>query len=81
MEAEKENDGFPVWKENFQTVVMFLKCTTQWRVSFGGFVGLDYTAVKVLLDIYQVKKHRQMFEDLQLMERAALQVLNKKADK
>lgn len=59
---------------------MFLRCSTQWRVSFGGYVGLDYKAVIEILRLYD-SLTPELFEDIQIMERAALGKLNKAGDK
>lgn len=59
---------------------MFLRLQTQWQVVMGGFVGLSYPAVTEVLRLYEVKDKREMFEDLRVMERAALAILNKQED-
>lgn len=56
----------------------FLACQTQWRVGIGMsamlWLGLDYGAVKLVLD--DLDAPRGTFTDLRLMEAAALPVLN-----
>lgn len=42
-----------------------------------GLLGLDYAAVEWVLKLYEIKDQRSMLEDLQVMEAAAIQVLNK----
>jgi hypothetical protein len=75
---ETEND-FPVFKENLKTVIMFMKLATQWKTTgFGGILGLDYVAVKALLEIHNVKNKSRLMDDLQVMEFAALKVFNQK---
>lgn len=79
--AAPDTDGvkaFEVWEENWTAVEMFMRCQTQWRTSMGGAIGLDYGAVEWLLRLYEVKDQRSVLEDLQVMEAAALNVLNKK---
>ena len=44
----------------------------------GTYLGFDYSGVAALLRIKRVKHAPRVFADLQLMERAALAVLNKK---
>jgi hypothetical protein len=77
--TETEEEKLPVWPENWRSLSAFLGCETQWRVastmSRMWFLGLDYVAVKVALD---VEGHGpEVFEDLRTMEAAALPVLNK----
>ena len=56
---------------------MFLRCQTQWRVGVSGIIGLDYTSVLEMIKLYLVEDTVAMFENLQIMEAAALQVINK----
>ncbi len=57
---------------------MFLRLQTQWRMSMSGVLGLDYVAVEWMLRLYGVEDQRSMLEDLQVMEGAALTLINKK---
>ena len=56
---------------------MFLRCQTQWRVGMSGIIGLDYTSVLEMIKLYLVEDTVAMLENLQIMEAAALQALNK----
>ncbi len=56
---------------------MFLRCQTQWRVGMSGIIGLDYTSVIEMIKLYLVEDTVAMLENLQVMEAAALQALNK----
>ena len=56
---------------------MFLRCQTQWRVGMSGIIGLDYTSVIKMIKLYLVEDTVAMLENLQIMEAAALQVINK----
>tara|TARA_A100001515_G_scaffold130413_2_gene117625 strand:- start:479 stop:652 length:174 start_codon:yes stop_codon:yes gene_type:complete len=55
---------------------MFLRCQTQWRVGVGGIIGLDYTSVLEMIKIYS-KDSIAMLENIQIIEAAALQTLNR----
>lgn len=70
-------DDFEVWQENWPAVEMFLRCQTQWRTSMSGIVGMDYGALAWLFRLYEVEDPRSLLEDLQVMEGAVMQVLNK----
>lgn len=74
------DDDFGVWEENADTVVMFMRLQTQWRVIDGGFLGLDYQSAAFLFKIHDVANPAEMMNDLQAMEMAALQVLNKRKE-
>lgn len=59
---------------------MFLKLQTQWRTTQGVFVGLDYSAVKWIFDVYGVEDHKEMLDSLMIIEWSALTVMNKRED-
>ncbi len=67
-----------MFEENWAVVEMFLRLQTQWRTSMSGVLGLDYVAVEWMLRLYGVEDQRSMLEDLQVMEGAALTLINKK---
>jgi len=68
---------FEVHPDNWATVEMFLRLQTQWRSSMSGVIGLDYSAAQWLFRLYEVQDQRALLEDLQTMEVAAMQVINK----
>lgn len=75
--TDRADDKVAVWPENWPSVRAFLACATQWRSAVTRrlvWLGLDYSAVKVLLDAEGLGP--EVFEDLRTMETAALPVLN-----
>ena len=72
-------EDFEVWQENWDSVGMFLRCQTQWRVAMNGLLGFDYGALAWLFRLYEVEDPRSLLEDLQLMEGAVMQILNKES--
>ena len=69
-----------MWEENWDTLMMFLRMQTQWTVTMGGYVGLKYEVLlgaSGLMSLYDVENPREMLEELQVMEAAALSELNK----
>ena len=79
-QAAPENEHFEVWEENWDALMMFLRMQTQWTVTMGGYVGLKYEVLlgaSGLMSLYDVENPREMLEDLQAMEAAALSELNK----
>lgn len=59
---------------------MFMRLQTQWQVIPGGFIGLNYQSAEFLIKIHRVANKAEMMNNLQAMELAALQVLNKRKD-
>lgn len=67
-----------VWPENRRSVEVFLAMRTQWRYSFGGASGLDYSALPEIWRRAHVPpgERDQVFADLQTLEMAALSAMH-----
>lgn len=79
--GDDEDSQFEIWPENAAAVDTFLALQTQWRVGpLGGYAGLDYPGVRTVMTLRGVKRKARdrMFREIQLMERAALEILNKR---
>lgn len=77
LETAQRQEDFEVWPENWAYVEMFLRMQTQWRTSMSGIIGLDYCAAKFMFDVYGVEDHKGMMDALMIIERVALELLNK----
>ncbi len=75
-EPEPEKD-FEVYEENWESVLLFSRVMTQWRTTMGGVIGLDYAVIEWVFRMYKVKDPKAIFEDFQIMEMKALEILNK----
>ncbi|WP_292041438.1 DUF1799 domain-containing protein [Massilia sp. UBA6681] len=66
--------GADIWPENLQAYELFSALRTQWRVGMAGATGLDYNAVPTVLRLQGVPRAdwSQLFEDIRVMESAAL---------
>ena len=73
-------EDFEVWPDNWPAVEMFLRCQTQWRTTASGVCGLDYSAVEWLFRLYEVEDQPTVLENLQVMEAAAVKILNKESN-
>ena len=51
--------------------------STQWRVGYSGPTGLDYTAVEWVMSLMKVKKKREVFRAIRIMESSALSQMSK----
>ena len=69
-----------IWEENWQAVEMFLRAQTQWRTTMNGLLGLDYGVLAWLFKMYAVEDPRALLEDLQVMEAAAMAVINSRGN-
>ena len=81
---QENNNDYEVYDFNWDIVEMFLRMSTQWSTSFGGFVGLKYEVLLLqggLFDLYHVEDREEMLEGLRIMENAALKEINKETKK
>ena len=69
---EPEVQIFDIHPEAEKGIRVFLKCCTQWRVSDGQRIGLDYGVVLAVLSLEQEPNPGEVLEDVQVMEDAAL---------
>jgi len=79
--AAPTEQHYEVWEENWESLMMFLRMQTQWNVTMGGYVGLRYEVLLGaggLMSLYDIENPRELLEDIQTMEAAALAELNKK---
>lgn len=70
-----------VYEENWNSVLFFFACATQWLVAgMGGYTGLNYPGVEAVMNIKGIRQKARfaLFDDIQTMEFAALEVLNSK---
>jgi len=43
----------------------------------GGVTGLDYSVLQMLFDLYDISNRKEVFEEVQIMEREGMRILNK----
>lgn len=81
-EPEEDEGLFEVDEDNWQAVMVFCQCSTQWQYgAMGGVTGLNYQGVKVVLELtVKQREHREIFAAIQVMERAAMAVINQRAE-
>lgn len=77
-----EEGVFGVWPENREVVELFLACRSQWRCMATPvgviYAGLDYPAVQSVMQMCGVdgEQRKEIFGGVQVMEFAAMKVLN-----
>ncbi|TIV68874.1 MAG: hypothetical protein E5V89_21215 [Mesorhizobium sp.] len=77
-----------VWSINWQSVLAFLRCETQWRavpmaVGEGSrliWLGIDYASAQPVFQRRNRLAERRLFADIQVMERAALEAMGELAE-
>lgn len=78
MPDTKRVEDFEVIPAAWPAVCMFLRVQTQWRISTGAIVGLDYSAVRWVFELYEVKEPRSLLDDLQTIEATVIETLNQR---
>jgi hypothetical protein len=71
------DQGFEVWPENWPALQAFNAVQTQWSTGFGGPTGLDYQRVRAGFELAGITPTRELFDQLRLIEAAALDVFGK----
>ena len=77
MPQERKEQDFEVWEENWESVMLFIRMMTQWRTTMGGVIGLDYSVLQMLFDLYDIDNRKEIFENIQVMEQEAMLHMNK----
>tara|TARA_A100001201_G_scaffold143757_1_gene147254 strand:+ start:2984 stop:3397 length:414 start_codon:yes stop_codon:yes gene_type:complete len=72
--ADKAPEIFYVDYKNWPAWLVFLDCSTQWHRNpmTGKATGLDYTALKAVIDLHKPKKPLNMFRAVRLIESGVL---------
>lgn len=78
-----ESQDFEVWPEHQDAVQVFLAMEHQWQKRLIGkrliYDSLRYEALKTVVWGLEIAMNKTLFRDLQTMERAALEILNKQS--
>ena len=57
---------------------MFLRMSTDWvYAGMGSCTGMNKQTLQWYMDVFEVENKREILEDLQVMERHALRLMNK----
>lgn len=80
-DEQDESDAFLVWPENWDCVMVFISLGALWRVDgmSGRYSGVGRGDIESTLRLMGIEpgRHHQILEEFQIMERAALEVLNR----
>lgn len=67
-----------IWPDNLQAYELFNALATQWRIGMAGPTGLDYGAVAMTMRLCGIPRSKwtELFADVRIMERAALEAMS-----
>ncbi len=76
----QDQPAIDVLYENRRAVEVFLALSSQWRIGplGGGWIGLEYSSLEATMRMLGVKRIRDTFHKVRVMEGAALAILNRK---
>lgn len=75
-DLEQADENCLIWPEAWSAVELFLKVQTQWRGGASGIIGLDYTSVRWVMQLYEAGDQRELLEDLQVIEARVIETVN-----
>ena len=78
--AVERDENCLIWPEAWPAVDLFLKVQTQWRGGASGIIGLDYGAVRWVMQLYGSADDRELLEDLQVIEARVIEKVNDRKD-
>lgn len=78
-DLDADDDVIWIFPENWAVLGLFSDMATQWYPGFNGPTGLNYAVLPVVFDLHEIAndKRRAHFNDLRIMERAALEIMSK----
>lgn len=78
-DIEEPEEVIFIWPENWQSFQIFCSLRTQWFTGFNGRTGINYCSMPIVFDLYNIEQNRRLeiFEDIMVMENAALGVMQK----
>ena len=76
--AEDVFEDVEIWPEHELAFAVFRRLNTQWAAGPNGPIGLKYESVYPLIDRYAPAQFDDVFDDIQVMEAEALNVMREK---
>lgn len=81
IQSRRAPSDFEVLPENETALDVFLRMATQWIVGpMGGAIGMNYASLRWVIETFAPNSGSDLVDDVQVMERAALAVINERKD-
>lgn len=74
----REKSELEIFPENWQPVQIFIAMQTQWRTGMSGPIGMDYQALAVVMELYEVADRKDCFSAVRTMEIETLAAIAEK---
>ena len=76
----EEPEHYEVEPEAWPALQLFLMVQTQWRSGPSGLIGLDYGAVRWVMELQGVAEPLGVLDDLQVIEARVIEIVNDRAE-
>ncbi len=76
----EEPEHYEVEPEAWPALQLFLMVQTQWRTGGSGLVGLDYGAVRWVMELQGVTDPLAVLDDLQVIEARVIEIMNDRTE-
>lgn len=74
----RQQEQVDIWPEHHQAWRVFLRCSTDWRLTDAGPLGLDGNVILGVITLTQAEQPLQVFDQVKLIEQGALQHFSEK---
>ena len=76
----EQSEHYEVEPEAWPALQLFLTVQTQWRSGPSGLLGLDYNAVRWVMELQSVAEPLAVLDDLQVIEARVVEIVNESRD-
>ena len=76
----EEPEHYEVEPDAWPALQLFLMVQTQWRTGGSGLVGLDYGAVRWVMELQGVTDPLAVLDDLQVIEARVIEIMNDRTE-
>jgi hypothetical protein len=73
-------EHYEVEPEAWPALQLFLTVQTQWRTGPSGLIGLDYNAVRWVMELQHTSDPAALLDDLQVIEARVVEIVNERKD-
>ena len=74
-----EPEHYEVEPDAWPALQVFLTVQTQWRSGPSGLLGLDYNAVRWVMELQRIADPLAVLDDLQVIEARVVEIVNERA--
>jgi hypothetical protein len=80
MPEPEKAEHYEVEPDAWPALQLFLMVQTQWRSGPSGLLGLDYNAVRWVMELQGITEPLATLDDLQVIEARVVEIVNERAE-